>query len=141
MKAISLYELAHNADVKVFTHLIYEFEKGVRNMVLYTLPEEYVPFLTQKLENREIRYFLQPVPERPSTNIFFGKEECLDAVRTFLGNRPLNELSPEEDFMLGAILGYDLCKQCKRYCDRIENTSPKKNKQSKSIVFIPDNLG
>jgi hypothetical protein len=27
-------------------------------------------------------------------------------------------LSPEQDFILGAMLGYDICVQCKRYCDR-----------------------
>ena len=32
--------------------------------------------------------------------------------------RPLNMLTPEEDFILGAMLGYDICAQCKRYCDR-----------------------
>ena len=32
--------------------------------------------------------------------------------------RPLNLLTPEEDFMLGAMLGYDICAQCERYCER-----------------------
>lgn len=32
--------------------------------------------------------------------------------------RPLNLLTPEEDFILGAMLGYDICAQCKRYCTR-----------------------
>ena len=27
-------------------------------------------------------------------------------------------LSPEEDFILGAMLGYDICAQCERYCER-----------------------
>ncbi len=135
MKAISLYELAQSADVKVFSHLIYEFEKGVRDMVLYTLPEEYVSFVTQKLEHRDIRYFLQSVPERPTVNVFFGKEECLEAVRTFLKNRPLNELSPEEDFMLGAILGYEIAKQCKRYCKQVQHIE---EAPTKNILFVPE---
>lgn len=32
--------------------------------------------------------------------------------------RPLNLLTPEEDFMLGTMLGYDICAQCERYCER-----------------------
>lgn len=32
--------------------------------------------------------------------------------------RPLNQLTPEEDFILGAMLGYDICAQCERYCKR-----------------------
>ena len=32
--------------------------------------------------------------------------------------RPLQLLSPEEDFILGALLGYDICMQCERFCKR-----------------------
>lgn len=120
METVSLHHLAQDADIKVFSHLIYEFEKGVRNLVLYTLAEEYISFATQKLSNRGIDYFLQPVPDRTSVNIFFGKEECLRTLKKFLRQRPLNNLSPEEDFILGALLGYDLCRQCERYCKRVD---------------------
>lgn len=120
MESLSLHQLAQDADIKVFSHLIYEFEKGVRHLVLYTLAEEYVSFATNKLTNRGIDFFLQPVPERTSVNIFFGKEECLRTLKKFLRERPLNNLSPEEDFILGALLGYDLCRQCERYCRRVE---------------------
>lgn len=41
----------------------------------------------------------------------------LDAIRLFV-TRPLHELTPEEDFILGAMLGYDICVQCERYCER-----------------------
>ena len=33
-------------------------------------------------------------------------------------DKPLNQLTPEEDFILGAMLGYDICAQCERYCAR-----------------------
>ncbi len=34
-------------------------------------------------------------------------------------NKPcLGEVSDEEDFILGAMLGYDIVLQCKRYMDR-----------------------
>ena len=29
-----------------------------------------------------------------------------------------NDLTPEEDFMLGTLLGYDIRMQCERYCQR-----------------------
>ena len=48
---------------------------------------------------------------------YFGREECLNAIRMIV-TRPLNLLTPEEDFMLGAMLGYDICAQCERYCER-----------------------
>ena len=47
-------------------------------------------------------------------NLYFGNRRCLDAVATFI-HKPLNRLSPEEDFMLG----YDIAGQCERYCKRL----------------------
>ena len=52
-------------------------------------------------------------------NLFFGRKECLDVIRLMV-NKPLNMLSPEEDFMLGAMLGYDISLQCERYCSMRE---------------------
>ncbi len=43
-------------------------------------------------------------------NVFFGRRACLETIRPLL-SRPLSDLSPEEDFMLGALLGYDLTMQ------------------------------
>ena len=59
---------------------------------------------------------MQPVGN-DRVNLFFGRQECLDAIRLMV-TRPLNLLSPEEDFILGAMLGYDICAQCERYCER-----------------------
>ena len=36
-------------------------------------------------------------------------------MQTFV-DKPLNKLTPEEDFMLGIMLGYDISMQCERYC-------------------------
>lgn len=109
-------------DLKVFSHLIYEYEKGVRNLLLYTISAELLPLATQKLDNRAIEYIVKPVPNNGCMNIFFGRKECLQTLRQFLGERSLNTLSPEEDFILGALLGYDLCRQCERYCQRVEHS-------------------
>ena len=45
----------------------------------------------------------------------------MEAIRLIV-TRPLNELTPEEDFILGAMLGYDICAQCERYCKRKNKT-------------------
>ena len=58
----------------------------------------------------------QPVTDS-KVNLYFGNRLCLNAVRTFV-HKPLNELTPEEDFMLGAMLGYDIARQCERFCKR-----------------------
>ncbi len=41
----------------------------------------------------------------------------MEAMRHII-TRPLNQLTAEEDFILGTMLGYDLCQQCKRYCNK-----------------------
>ena len=103
-------------ELKVFLNHIYELKKGVRQMVLYTTNRKYEAFAVRRLKSQCIRFVIQPVDEE-WINLFFGKPECIDAIRMMV-NRPLNLLTPEEDFILGAMLGYDICAQCKRYCDR-----------------------
>ena len=104
------------AGIKVFLNHIYEFKKGVRRMVLYTTNKKYESFAVKRLENQHIKFIVLPVDDE-RINLFFGCDECIEAIR-LLVNRPLNRLTPEEDFILGAMLGYDICVQCKRYCDR-----------------------
>ncbi len=103
-------------DMKVLSNHIYEYQKGVRRMVLFTFNKKYENYAITRLQHQNIDYIIQPVGN-DRLNLFFGKKECLDAIRLFV-NRPLNQLSPEEDFILGAMLGYDICAQCERYCDR-----------------------
>ena len=104
------------ADMKVLMNHIYEYQKGVRQMVLYTCNKKYESFATLRLEHQNIPYFIQPVGH-DRMNLFFGRQECLDAIRLMV-TKPLNQLSPEEDFILGAMLGYDIRVQCERYCER-----------------------
>jgi hypothetical protein len=72
-----------------------------------------------KLLQQNINYLIQPVTQS-KTNIFFGNRECVEVVRKF-GNKKLNELTPEEDFVLGVMLGYDRLQQCQRYLQKKEN--------------------
>lgn len=104
------------ADMKVLMNHIYEYQKGIRQMVLYTFNKRIEAFVRARLEHRGIPYFIQPVASG-NMNLFFGKQECLEAVRQMV-SKPLNKLSPEEDFILGAVLGYDIRVQCERYCER-----------------------
>ena len=103
-------------DLKVLMNHIYEYQKGVRQMVLFTCPRQYEQCAVKRLQHSKIDYVLQPAG-RNNLNVYFGRRECLDAIRLIV-TRPLNELTPEEDFILGAMLGYDLCAQCQRYCER-----------------------
>ena len=93
-------------ELKVFLNHIYEYKKGVRQMVLYTTNRKYEAFAVNRLKSPRIKFVIQPVDE-----------ERINAIRLMV-TRPLNLLTPEEDFILGAMLGYDICAQCKRYCTR-----------------------
>lgn len=103
-------------DMKVLVNHIYEFKKGVRRMVLFTFNKRYEQFAVTRLQHHNISYVIQPVGN-DRLNLFFGKKECLDAIRLMI-TKPLCQLTPEEDFILGAMLGYDICAQCERYCER-----------------------
>lgn len=103
-------------EMKVLMNHIYEYKKGVRRMILFTCNRRFEDFSTSRLKRQGINFVVQPAGKE-NVNIYFGRKECLDAIRLFV-TRPLNELSPEEDFILGAMLGYDICAQCERYCER-----------------------
>ncbi len=103
-------------DIRVLSEQIYQYKKGVRRMALYTFPECYKDLAVEKLRHQNIDYIIQPVGNS-RINLYFGRRECLDAIRHIV-TRPLNELTPEEDFIIGTLLGYDLCDECHRYCKR-----------------------
>lgn len=103
-------------EMKVLMNHIYEYEKGVRQMVLYTFNGKYEKQVVNRLKSLSIDYLVQPVGNG-NVNLFFGNKACIDTIRLMV-NRPLYQLSPEEDFVLGALLGYDINKQCERYCQR-----------------------
>lgn len=103
-------------DMKVLMNHIYEYKRGVRQMVLFTFNKRYEDYATARLKRQNISYILQPVGN-DRINLFFGRKQCLEAIRLMV-TRPLSQLTPEEDFILGAMLGYDICAQCERYCER-----------------------
>ena len=103
-------------EMMVLMNHIYELQKGVRQMVLFTCDKKYGNQTIERLESQGIPYVLQPAGLN-NLNVYFGRRECLEAIRLIV-TRPLNQLTPEEDFILGAMLGYDLCAQCERYCKR-----------------------
>ncbi|MFD2235122.1 DUF2023 family protein [Phaeospirillum tilakii] len=94
-------------------HHLYEIRKGVRQLVLLTLPSEEVPAVLARLELDSVTHFLQPVGPAKA-NLFFGRGLWVETARRIV-SRPLAQLSPEEDFILGTLLGYDREQQCQRF--------------------------
>lgn len=119
---MSADDFNRHTDLKMLLHHIYEFQKGVRRLVLCTICPTCARLMAERLQARRIDYLVQPVTA-DKVNLYFGHRACLDAVRMFV-HKPLNELSAEEDFMLGVMLGYDLPMQCERYCTRKRRPLP-----------------
>ncbi|MCU4166418.1 DUF2023 family protein [Carboxylicivirga caseinilyticus] len=114
--------------MRVFCHHIYEYKKGLRNLILHTMAAKDVDMAIKKLESNEIDYLIQSVSIN-KVNIFFGAKECVDVINCFC-HKSLNELSPEEDFILGTLLGYNQVVQCARYLKNNENASASLRKVS-----------
>lgn len=107
--------------MKVFCHHVYEFKKGLRNLILHTMPANDVERAIRKLEANQIHYLIQSVTSE-KVNVFFGARECVDVIECFC-DKKLNELTPEEDFILGSLLGYNQVIQCARYLKKKQNGS------------------
>lgn len=103
---------------RLFSHMLYEYKKGVRKLALYTCPENEAQFHIQKLKKNAISYSVSATSSG-KVNIFFGDCPCIGIVESF-GGKMLNELDPKEDFILGVLLGYDITKQCERYMSLAE---------------------
>ncbi len=97
-------------------HLIYEFKRKLRNLVLITVTNENIEETEKKLSRNNIPYIIHRF-SFSKVNFFFGEELCLKIIRQF-SNLSLNKLTDEEDFMLGIMLGYGNLQQYERYLSR-----------------------
>ena len=111
-KTSSITEIA---DLRVFHHHIYEFKKGIRNLILTTEKSKYKETIASRLQKDNIDFVIHDI-DKNKINVYFGAKECID------------ELSAEQDFMLGIMLGYDRVKQCERYM-KIKNGEIKLGKK------------
>lgn len=103
----------HNGHLKVFNHHVYEYRKGLRHLALQTLPREHGYWVTTRLDNLRIDHLIYPAG-KDHINVFLGDPECLEIVR-LIGKFDLSRYTPQEDFMLGIMLGYGRQQQCTRY--------------------------
>ena len=104
------------SNIQVIRHHIYEYEKGLRDLILHTTKKEFRESAVSILEKRDIAYFIYPAGEN-NINIFFGNISCINVIKT-IGKENLAEYTDEEDFILGIMLGYCRLKQCRRYLER-----------------------
>jgi len=104
--------------LRLLHHHVYEYGRGVRALFLMTLTRKELPRAIERLQKIGVDHFAQDVCPAKA-NLFFGRSAFVDVARA-LATRPLNLLTPEEDFMLGALLGYDREQQCLRYLARCQ---------------------
>ncbi len=105
-------------DLQVFCHHIYEYKKGLRNLVLSTEKASNKDLIEKRLKRENIPYVIHEIAEN-KINVYFGNQACIDVVATF--DKRLNKLTPEQDFILGMMLGYDRLQQCERYLKMRKN--------------------
>lgn len=105
-----------SGTMKVFTHYLYEYKKGLRNLALHTGNVEERDAIEKKLKRENISYYIQNL-NNTKMNVFFGDKVCVDVIKQ-MNFKSLSDLTDEEDFILGIMLGYDRLKQCERYLKR-----------------------
>jgi hypothetical protein len=100
----------------VLAHHIYEYKKGLRNLILHTAPASERHEVVRRLDSAGISYHIYPL-SNGGINVFFGAPTCVAVVRA-IGKPKLSDYTDEEDFVLGIMLGYGRLKQCERYLRR-----------------------
>jgi hypothetical protein len=100
-------------------------------MVLCTLPSSDREFAEKKLFSLGIPFVVSRI-NREKVNIFFGDRECIQIVKSF-GDKPLNDYTDEQDFILGVMLGYSRKLQCRRYLSRKTKTNSMKMVPSERV--------
>jgi hypothetical protein len=106
------------ATLKIFHHHLYELSKGLRPLAMMTLTREEAAPVIAELVASGAAHHVQNLC-RAKVNVVFGRPAAVATAATLLA-RPLCELAPEQDFMLGILLGYDREQQCLRYLARAE---------------------
>ena len=109
---ISQIDMEEYNDLRVFSHHIYEYKKGLRHLILTTEKAKHRETIETRLENNNIPYLIHEI-NNGKINVYFGDESCINVVKTF--SPKLHKLTAEQDFILGIMLGYDRVKQCDRY--------------------------
>lgn len=106
-----------SATRQLFHHHLYEYRKGVRQLFMMTMTMVESENIIEELSTSSIDYHVHAVTEN-KVNVFFGRHVLVEVMKTVV-TKPLSRLSPEEDFILGTLLGYDKEQQCRRFLARI----------------------
>lgn len=90
--------------LEIFNQLIYEYQKGMRDMVLYTCSSKFRNEIETLLKKHGLVYKIYALSDE-KINVFFGAEPCIKILENF-SSENLSKITKEEDFILGIMLGY-----------------------------------
>lgn len=110
----------------VLNEQIYGYKHGIRPLVLQTFDIKEQEGVEARLKRDNLDYFIKPSPNGKNISAIFGDKPCVDVIKSF-GKTSFTDLSPEKDFILGVLLGYDKTKQCERYLKLKEKENSKNN--------------
>ncbi len=113
--------------MKLVRHHIYEYQKGLRHLILHTASSDLENDIVRLLEKKNVNYLIRKASDK-KINVFFGDKRCISVLKK-IGDKSLSDYSAEEDFILGTMLGYDRIQQCDRYLKR-------KNKKQMYEMFL-----
>lgn len=113
-------------------HKLYEFRKGVRQLFMMTMTPPDATAVTRRLRAEAIEHHAQAVSQT-KVNVFFGRQACVELVRHIV-TKPLCRLTPEEDFILGTLLGYDREQQCLRFLSMAKGEGRVSERRAASAV-------
>jgi len=102
--------------MELFSNLIYEIKKGMRDISLYTCRREDLDKFVSHLDKTDTKYLLTNAG-KDKVNIFFGNPLCLRIIEQFSTDE-LNNLTPYEDCLLGIMLGYSRQEQYSRFLSK-----------------------
>lgn len=105
--------------MELFSNLIYECKKGMRDMAMYTCKKEDFPRYIDHLNKNKMEFVMKDIGNN-KINLFFGNLACLDILKYFSSEK-LDKLSPYEDFILGIMLGYSRNEQYQRLLNNQKN--------------------
>lgn len=112
---------------RIVNHSLYELDKGVRQLFMLTVSWADLPGVVARLSADRVDHYVHRLNDS-RVNLFFGRAALVETVRRFV-DKPLCELTPEEDFMLGVLLGYDREQQCRRYLERMATAEQRRSAQ------------
>ena len=122
------------ATLKIFHHHLHELAKGLRPLAMMTLTVEEAVLVVGELVASVTPHHVQWAC-RDEVDVVFGRPAAVATARLLLERR-LCDLTDEQDFMLGILLGYDREQQCLRYLSRVEAAAVKRAAEIETSVGV-----